>query len=58
MLSFRVSLTSNTNLLGWTTTTTATTTKTFFSVINKFTENTCILNISGNNDVINNNLAE
>ena len=37
---------------------TTATTKTFFSVINIFTENTCIQNIADNNDAINNNLAE
>ena len=37
---------------------TTTTTKTFFSVINKFTENICVQNISDNKDAINNNLAE
>ena len=37
---------------------TTATTKTFFSVINIFTENTCIQNITDNNDAINNNLAE
>ena len=35
-----------------------TTINTFFSVIKKFTENTCIQNISDNKDAINNNLAE
>ena len=37
---------------------TTATTKAFFSVINIFTENTCIQNITDNNDAINNNLAE
>ena len=35
-----------------------TTTKTYFSVINKFTEKTCIWNISDNKDAIYKNLSE
>ena len=41
-----------------TTTTTTTATKEIFSVINKFTENPCVQNISHNKNAISNNLAE